>query len=195
MAPHGSRWVQMAPLIRKILSYRSCHRRCSVKKVFLEIFQNSHESTSARVSFLIKLQAEACSFIKKEILAQVFSFAKFSRTPFLLNTSGRLLLFNRNYFAKQRFLNESLTSRVLSKYVWKVYWEMAMWNGMLLGNENYGQCTAWKVSVFGVFLVRIFPHVDWIRTTKTPNTDTFHAVRIKQHCLIDLLNWYFKKKC
>ena len=23
--------------------------------------------------------------------------------------------------------------------------------------------TAWKVSVFGVFLVRIFPHLDWIR--------------------------------
>ena len=52
--------------------------------------------------------------------------------------------------------------------------------------------TAWKVSVFGVFLVRIFPHSDWIRrygvsfriqsewgkirTRKTPNTDTFHAV-------------------
>ena len=30
---------------------------CSVKKVFLEISQNSLENTSARVSFLIKLQA------------------------------------------------------------------------------------------------------------------------------------------
>ena len=53
--------------------------------------------------------------------------------------------------------------------------------------------TVWKVSVFRVFLVRIFPHLDWIRTDtplislcilpecgeirtgKTPNTDTFHA--------------------
>ena len=35
---------------------------------------------------------------------------------------------------------------------------------------------AWKVSVFGVFLVCIFPHSDWIRTRKTLNTDTFHAV-------------------
>ena len=33
--------------------------------------------------------------------------------------------------------------------------------------------TAWKVSVFGDFLVCIFPHSDWIRTRKTPNTDTF----------------------
>ena len=26
------------------------------------------------------------------------------------------------------------------------------------------------------FLVRVFPHLDWIRTRKTPNTDTFYAV-------------------
>ena len=32
-------------------------QRCSVKKIFLEISQNSQEHTSARVSFLIKLQA------------------------------------------------------------------------------------------------------------------------------------------
>ena len=31
-------------------------QRCSVKKVFLEVSQNSHENTCARVSFLIKLQ-------------------------------------------------------------------------------------------------------------------------------------------
>ena len=32
---------------------------CSVKKVFLEILQNSQENTCARVSFLIQLQASA----------------------------------------------------------------------------------------------------------------------------------------
>ena len=32
-------------------------QRCSVKKVFLKTLQNSQENTSARVSFLIKLQA------------------------------------------------------------------------------------------------------------------------------------------
>ena len=52
--------------------------------------------------------------------------------------------------------------------------------------------TTRKVSAFGVFLVRIFPHPDWIRrdgsispysarmkkiqTWRTPNTDTFHVV-------------------
>ena len=37
-------------------------RRCSVKKVFLEISQNSLEKTSARVSFLIKLKVFFCEF-------------------------------------------------------------------------------------------------------------------------------------
>ena len=41
---------------------------CSVKKVFLENLQNLQEITCARVSFLTKLQAEACNFIKKEAL-------------------------------------------------------------------------------------------------------------------------------
>ena len=32
-------------------------QRCSVKKMFLEISQNSQENTCARISFLRKLQA------------------------------------------------------------------------------------------------------------------------------------------
>ena len=45
-------------------------QRCSAEKVLLEISQNSQEKP-VRVSFLIKLQA--CNFIKKETLTQVFS--------------------------------------------------------------------------------------------------------------------------
>ena len=57
-------------------------QRCSVKKVFLEISQNSQENTCARDSFLIKFQA--CNFIKKESLAQVFSceFCEISKDNF-----------------------------------------------------------------------------------------------------------------
>ena len=36
---------------------------CSVKKLFLEISQNSQENTCARVSFLIKLQAEGRKYL------------------------------------------------------------------------------------------------------------------------------------
>ena len=39
--------------------------------MFFETSQNSYESTCARVSFLIKLQA---NFIEKETLEQVFSY-------------------------------------------------------------------------------------------------------------------------
>ena len=39
-------------------TYRSNHRRCSLKKSVRRISQNSEKNTCARVSFLIKLQAE-----------------------------------------------------------------------------------------------------------------------------------------
>ena len=42
-----------------ISSVGSSHWRCSVKKMLLEISQNSQENTCARASFLIKLQAQA----------------------------------------------------------------------------------------------------------------------------------------
>ena len=44
------------------------------EKVFLEISQNLQENTRVWVSLLINLQASACNFIKKETLAQVFSY-------------------------------------------------------------------------------------------------------------------------
>ena len=54
--------------------------RCSVKKMFLEIFQNSLGNICARVSFLIK----------KETLEQVFfcEFYEISQNTFLQNNSG-----------------------------------------------------------------------------------------------------------
>ena len=42
-------------------------QRFSVKKVFLEITQNSQENTYARVSFLIKLQASESALLKKRL--------------------------------------------------------------------------------------------------------------------------------
>ena len=59
-------------------------RRCSVKKMFLEILHISLENISARVS----LQSQACNFIKKESLAQLFSceFCEISRNTFFNRT-------------------------------------------------------------------------------------------------------------
>ena len=47
--------------------------RCSVKKLFLKISQNSKGNTYARISFLIKLLTSACNFTKIETLSQAFS--------------------------------------------------------------------------------------------------------------------------
>ena len=47
-------------------------RRYSVKKLFLKISQNSQENTCAKSLFFNKVQA--CNFIKKETLVQMFSF-------------------------------------------------------------------------------------------------------------------------
>ena len=69
---------------------RTIHRRCSVKKMFLEISQNLQENACTRASFLIN------TLLKKRLWHRCFpvNFAKFLRRPFSQNTSGRLLLKN-----------------------------------------------------------------------------------------------------
>ena len=48
-------------------------QRCSVKKVFLNILQNSQENTCARASFSIKLQALWLQlYLKKDFGTSVF---------------------------------------------------------------------------------------------------------------------------
>ena len=70
----------------KCLHSEAVVRMCSLKKVFLEISQNSQENACARVSFFYKV--EACNFIKKETLAQVFfcEFCKISKKTFSYRT-------------------------------------------------------------------------------------------------------------
>ena len=52
---------------------RAAHRKCLWKKVFLNIFQISQESTCARVSFFNKAAGRPYNFFKKETLVQLFS--------------------------------------------------------------------------------------------------------------------------
>ena len=89
-----------------------------------------------------------------------------------------------------RVLNTPLISRVH-------YDTYSMWTQFFCKYEFVSFITAWKVSVFGVFLVRIFQHSDCIRRDtperysvslriqfkygkirirKTPNADDFHVV-------------------
>ena len=66
---------------------KSNHGMCSMKKVFINISQNSEENTYAQASSLTKLPG-VCNVIKKETLAQVFS-CEFCET------------FKNNFFTEQ----------------------------------------------------------------------------------------------
>ena len=72
-----------------VTKHRSIRPEVFGKKGVLRISQNSQENICARVSFLIKLQVQACNFIKKETLAQVFSceFCEISKNTFSYRTT------------------------------------------------------------------------------------------------------------
>ena len=61
-------------------------RRCSVKKVFLQVSQNSQENTCARVSFNKVAGLSPATLLKKRLWHRCFpvDFVKFLRTPFII---------------------------------------------------------------------------------------------------------------
>ena len=70
----------MLPMAMEIF-FKSCHQRCSVKKGILKNCAKFTENTCARVSFFKISLWHRCFPV---------NFAKFLRTPFLQNTSGRV---------------------------------------------------------------------------------------------------------
>ena len=69
-------WLLIVMNLRGSIPYfctSSSHQMCSIKKSLLKSFAKFTESTCAKVSFLIKLQANTCNFIKDETLRQMFS--------------------------------------------------------------------------------------------------------------------------
>ena len=80
-------------LFFNISIYESSHR-CSVTKSVLKNFANFPKKHLFLSLFLVKLQAEACNFIKKKLQHSCFpvKFAKFLKTPILKNICERLLL-------------------------------------------------------------------------------------------------------
>ena len=86
--------------------FRNSHGRCFIKKGFLEILQNSQESTCATALFLIKLQALALQLYLKETVAQVFSyeFCEISKntffTEYLWETASDSVSFSKQLFSE-----------------------------------------------------------------------------------------------
>ena len=83
------------------------------KKVFSKLSQYSQESTYARVSLLIKLQAQTATIAKKEALALVFSCesCEILRPPFLKEH----LLPAGNYMLKVNNRNTRTRCEICSK--------------------------------------------------------------------------------
>ena len=75
---------------------RGSHLRCSIRKVFLKVLQNSQEPTIAEASFLIKLQLPAWNFSKKRLWYRYFPmiFVKFLRAPIFKNTASKICCLN-----------------------------------------------------------------------------------------------------
>ena len=71
--------------------YRSSHRRCSVKK---SVLRNFAKFTCQSLFFNVGAGLRPTTLLKKSLWHRYFSvnLAKFLRTPFLQNDSGRLLL-------------------------------------------------------------------------------------------------------
>ena len=93
--------------------------RCSVKKVFLEILQNSQGNVWARVSFLIKLQAPI-TLLKKRLWHRCFpvNFTKFLRTTFftehlwwlLLHITDQLVI----YYMHLKYMKDLYSNKYIS---------------------------------------------------------------------------------
>ena len=79
---------------------RSSHRRFSVKKVFLVIWQNSQENICARVSFFNKVAGlRPTTLLKKRLWHRRFpvNYAKFLKIPFFIEHLWWLLLKKRRF--------------------------------------------------------------------------------------------------
>ena len=101
--------------------FRSSHRRCFVKNVFLEMSQNLQKNICARVFFNKVAGLRPATLFKKRLWHKCFpgNFAKFLRTPFLQNTSDRMLLCRFHLlaeFCKLRFLSILLSFLKIHDY-------------------------------------------------------------------------------
>ena len=114
------------------------------KKGVLKVSQNSRENTCSRVSFIMKLLPEACNFVKKQTLAQVFSCefcdifknTFFNGTP-LVAASDDILKMIERYSDKS---SDSLRIFISNNAIW-FYWfvRLKVWNYL----NYFSFCARW----------------------------------------------------
>ena len=135
--------------------------------MFLEISQSSQENTCARVFFLIKLQAKSATLLKKRLWHRCFpaNYVKFLKTPFLQNTSGRLLL---------KIASLDLTSKFLNLKIHCV-------KSVQIRSYSGQHFPAFGLNMerYSIYL-RIISECGKMWTRITPNTDTFYPMFTKK---------------
>ena len=115
---------------------RSSHRRCSVRKGVLRKFAKFTGKHLGQSLFFNKVQAEACNFIKKETLAQVFS-CEFWETS------------KNTFFKEHLWTTTAVSSRIGRRF-----------NGRLM----YGRCAPLsnKILHFSLFLLsKLMTYAVW----------------------------------
>ena len=80
--------------------------------------------------------------------------------------------FLENFYFRKKWLSRVLNTPLILSTIFR--WSARKFKFLISG--IFESITARKVSIFGVFLVRIFFYSEWIRTRKIPNTHNFYAV-------------------
>ena len=101
-------------------SARSSHQRCSVKKVFLSILQNSQENACARACLWIKLLALG---LQKET-CKIYKNTYFYRTPLddCFSSADKVLPFMRQALAKMNSLPQVINTLQKENWRWDICW-------------------------------------------------------------------------
>ena len=86
--------------VGEIHTIRSSHRSCSVKKDVLTIYHTYLPNDNYNLSLHIELYLRSVTLLQKRLQDRFFlvNFAEYLRTPFLQNTSRRLLLHYSNIY-------------------------------------------------------------------------------------------------
>ena len=113
--------------------WRSSHQSCSVKKVLLEMLQNSQENTCARVSFFNKVAGLRHVTLSKKRLwhrCSPVNFAKFLTTPYFLTEHLQWLLLEDWTVLKECFAIDYSLS-VCQIYRLQVFFVEFTWSNFL----------------------------------------------------------------
>ena len=163
-------------------------KRCSVKKVFLEILQNSQKKTYARASFLIKLQAWGLQLYQKKRLWHwcfLGNVAKFLRILFLIEHLWWLLLSIVVHFIQKNYLKMLswilLVFKAVKGYLYmKAIWNSSLWCSPPNRSENILKHEYEKV------IHKIKWYVKYLLFNFSPNRDSMRCVLfwISMRCIL-----------